>query len=309
MSKKIDSSYDAKVLLREYKFLEKEDFLKNISEELKKDTFLMDYIEDFYNDDLTLQVLKAKCVTEYDPETDIEKVDSVRLGSYPQSDVTGKEKEPIEWIVLEKSDNDALLLSKKILDYQPYAISGRYDDGWFDSGLEKWLHKEFLFNAFNRDEIDKLEEMNIPYQTVSISDDYSRDDDGYENQCYNIYNLETKNKITLMSFEESNKYFCQGLKVVINSKICKKIATKSTEYAKNICEKSNAEHKYAENEYYLRDVNVDEQQTGGYDYDAKIAGVNSVFLANQYVDKDGGIYFWMNDNILGVRPMIRIRLK
>jgi len=26
MSKKIDSSYDAKVLLREYKFLEKEDF-------------------------------------------------------------------------------------------------------------------------------------------------------------------------------------------------------------------------------------------------------------------------------------------
>lgn len=43
MNKKLDSSYDAKLLLQEYKFLEKEDFLRNLSEELKNDTFLMDY--------------------------------------------------------------------------------------------------------------------------------------------------------------------------------------------------------------------------------------------------------------------------
>ena len=105
-----------------------------------------------------------------------------------------------------------MLLSKKILDYQLYDISGRYDAGWFDSGLEKWLYKEFLFNAFNKDEIDRLEEMNISYQSVSISDDFYQDDEGYENQHYNIY-----------------------------------------------------------------------------DYVVKIAGVNSAFLTNQYVDKDVGI--------------------
>lgn len=309
MSEKINSGYDAEVLLREYKFLNKEDFVKNLSEELKKDTFLMNNIEKFYKNDLTLQILKAKCVTEYDSETDIEQIDSIKLGSYPQSDVTGEKKEPIEWIILEKNNNDALLLSKKILDYQPYGLSGRYDDGWFDSGLEKWLHKEFLFNAFNRDEIDKLEEMDIPYQTVTIRDDYYHDDEGYDNQRYDIYDYETKNKITLMSFAESEKYFFQKLKIVINSRICKKIATKSTEYAKNICAKSNDSIKYVENKYYLRDVDVEIEPGGDYDYESKTAGINCAILAHQHVDKEGGIYFLTNDNKLGVRPMIKVRLK
>ena len=108
--------------------------------------------------------------------------------------------------------------------------------------------------------------------------------------------------------KKAKSIFFSDLKFVINSKICKKIATKSTEYAKNICEKSNNSNTNVENEYYLRDIDVDTQQTSGYDYDAKTAGVNSAFLANQYVDKDGGIYFWSNDNILGVRPMIKVRL-
>ena len=46
--------------------------------------------------------------------------DSVLFGSYEQDNNTANGKEPIEWLVLNKSDGYLLLLSKYALDGQPY---------------------------------------------------------------------------------------------------------------------------------------------------------------------------------------------
>lgn len=99
-------------------------------------------------ENLASRVNEISLAKEYARETNINEMDTVIFGSYPQSDITGNTKEPIEWIVLEKNDSHALLLSKYILDCKPYK------DRKSTSGntINKWLNSEFYNNAFSRDE-------------------------------------------------------------------------------------------------------------------------------------------------------------
>ena len=58
------------------------------------------------------QISQVKLVSEYPTDTIVDEMDTVTFGSYPQSDVSGNTKEPIEWIVLDRQGNEAFLLSK-----------------------------------------------------------------------------------------------------------------------------------------------------------------------------------------------------
>ena len=149
---------------------------------------------DFSNEDLydiSKKIKGLKCVTDYDDNTTIDKIDSIDIGSYPHSnDIYGD----IEWIVLEKDEknNKALLLSKYIL------YSESYNDiedktSWEKCSLRKWLNNYFFDTIFADDEKEKIvktiikTEPNENYQTSGGND--------------------TEDKIFILSKEECIKYF------------------------------------------------------------------------------------------------------
>lgn len=73
---------------------------------------------------------------------------SFTFGSYYQSNA--ETKDPIEWIVLEKDEKKALMISKYALDAMPFDDKGRYD--WSSSSLRAWLNGKFIECAFNAEE-------------------------------------------------------------------------------------------------------------------------------------------------------------
>ena len=112
-------------------------------------------------DDLSIKIANAKMVSEYSTDTTIEEMDTVTFGSYPQSDVSGNSKEPIEWIILEKDEvnNRVLLLSKYILTcFNPYLYNQNFLDGdhWKESSLRLELNTMFYNMAFNEGEKSKI---------------------------------------------------------------------------------------------------------------------------------------------------------
>ena len=317
MKNLINESYEGRRLLRTYEYVDKEEFLKNLSEELKKDTFFMGEVDNFFEKDLKLQILKSKCASEYDSDTDIKNVDSVHFGSYPQSDVTGEKKEPIEWIVLEKNNNEAILVSKRILDFKPYfdpKENHDYSGAWFDSYLELWLHKEFMFKAFNRYDFDFLKDINIEYQDVNINEeggsiDYDEFGTTVSNYYYN-YDYKTKNKITIMSYDECLKFIKQKSKSNdSNSTECKILIAKPTDYAKNENIKLNKEKStYTDSEYYLRDLDIDKEEHYFDSDEPKMGKYESGVLANTYINSKGILSANWGNQALGVRPMIKVSL-
>lgn len=81
------------------------------------------------------------------------------FGSYEQDSDTGNGKEPIEWLVLDRDGDKALLLSKYALDYQsfmPFYEPVTEPFTWESSSLRRWLNGTFLNSAFSVDERQRL---------------------------------------------------------------------------------------------------------------------------------------------------------
>ena len=76
--------------------------------------------------------------------------DEVTFGSYEQDNKAADGKEDIFWIVLDKTDDRALLVSKYALDFQPYAKDGGIT--WQSSSLRAWLNDDFFHAAFSKEE-------------------------------------------------------------------------------------------------------------------------------------------------------------
>ena len=120
-----------------------------------------------------------------------DKLSTVFFGSYPQSDVSGYTKDPIEWYVLEKNDSKALLLSKYILDTKPY----NNDDvkiTWENCSLRVWLNNDFYNYAFSNNEKNNILDTNV----------VNNDNEEYGTKGGN----NTKDKIFLLSADECKNY-------------------------------------------------------------------------------------------------------
>ncbi len=122
--------------------------------------------------------------------------DTITFGHYEQDNNLTNGKEPIEWIVLEREGDKALIISKYSLDVKPFHNSDE-DVKWEDSSLRKWLTNDFFYTAFNSDEIELIQETTIPENYI-------------------------KEKIFLLNVEEAKKYFDSD----------KEREAKATEYAK-----------------------------------------------------------------------------
>lgn len=65
--------------------------------------------------------------------------DCVYFGNYPQSDETGKTKDPIKWRVLSVNRNDAFLVADRNLDVQMYNDTNK-DVTWENCTMRSWLN-------------------------------------------------------------------------------------------------------------------------------------------------------------------------
>ena len=80
--------------------------------------------------------------------------DTVFFGRYPNHDVTGEISEPIEWVILRKNSNEALLMTKNMIDAKMFDENGSND--WENSSLNNWLNNEFIDMAFMEEEKNRI---------------------------------------------------------------------------------------------------------------------------------------------------------
>lgn len=112
----------------------------------------------------------------------------VTYGQYWQTNNRASGKTPIEWIVLRRDGNKALLLSKLCLDCKQFNTD--YNNAtWENSNARKWLNQKFINDAFKLKEQEK-----IIASTISNPDNAE-----YETSGGN----ETTDKIFLLSIDEA----------------------------------------------------------------------------------------------------------
>lgn len=118
----------------------------------------------------------------------------VTFGEYPQT-TAGEDMTPIEWLVLARDGNKALLISRYWLDAQPYNTD-HTSVTWETCTLRTWLNVTFYNKAFSSDEQAAL-------LTTSV--------DNGKNQGYSKWSTSggnnTEDKVFLLSYAEANKYF------------------------------------------------------------------------------------------------------
>ena len=116
----------------------------------------------------------------------------VTLGRYPQS-ASGKDRTPIEWLVLDVKGDKALLLSRRGLDAMPYnTVNGVLD--WSACSLRQWLNRDFMAAAFTADERHVIAYTVI----VSTLEEYT---EGY------AFSVDTtRDQVFLLSYAEVSKY-------------------------------------------------------------------------------------------------------
>ena len=81
--------------------------------------------------------------------------DIVYLGEFEQDGNSNNGKEPIEWIVLSKSNDDVLIISNYILEKMRFGFSYL----WEKSEVREWLNNDFLHESFSESEIKYIQEM------------------------------------------------------------------------------------------------------------------------------------------------------
>ena len=116
----------------------------------------------------------------------VKKGDTIKFGTYEQ-DYPVNGKDPIEWVVLDKTNSEILVMSKYALDCLPY---NHWNSSvqWKKSSLREWLNEKFINAAFN-----KTEKSMIRKTTVSNKGNPVYGTSGGE---------DTKDKVFLLSVEE-----------------------------------------------------------------------------------------------------------
>lgn len=118
----------------------------------------------------------------------------VSFGTYPQTNA-GNDATPIEWLVLARDGDKALLISRYGLDAQPYN-KDTTSVTWETCTLRTWLNGRFYIKAFSSAEQAAILTTNV---------------DNSKNQCYSGYRTNggnnTQDKVFLLSYAEANKYF------------------------------------------------------------------------------------------------------
>ena len=98
-------------------------------------------------DDSTGKEEKQKTSNSINIEDKWQVGNTVTFGTYPQT-ASGTDRTPIEWIILARDGDKALVISKYALDAVPYNTK-LTDVTWETCSLRKWLNNDFYNKAFS----------------------------------------------------------------------------------------------------------------------------------------------------------------
>jgi len=120
----------------------------------------------------------------------------IKFGAYEQDNNLANGKEEIEWLVLAIEGNKALVISKYILDWEPYDKSEASWDiafgYWHECTLRTWLNETFINTAFT-----STERSQIALTTLLAE----------RNPDYNTPSGETcQDRVFMLSISEARKY-------------------------------------------------------------------------------------------------------
>ena len=87
----------------------------------------------------------------------------VLLGTYEQDGDTKNGKEPIEWLVVDRSEDGRAyyLISRYILDWRSFDTRSSFTGMWADCELRTWLNGSFMESAFSAEERDAIRETTL----------------------------------------------------------------------------------------------------------------------------------------------------
>lgn len=115
-------------------------------------------------DDKDVKVNKETSAVAHDTtnlEVNYQIGDVIRFGMFNQDNNDANGTEPIEWIVLDTDGNRMLVISRYALDCKPYNnIPG--NTSWAECSLRYWLNNSFLYDAFTKEEQQKISTINSP---------------------------------------------------------------------------------------------------------------------------------------------------
>ena len=128
---------------------------------------------------------------------DVKVGDSVFFGVYEQDGNLENGKEEIEWVVLDKQDGKALVISKYALDCVEYTDDDDYFERieitWEICSLRKWLNSDFYNSSFEE------EEQSCIIETLL---------ENHDNQVTGASGgNRTEDKVFVLSIDEVTQYF------------------------------------------------------------------------------------------------------
>ena len=121
--------------------------------------------------------------------------DVITFGAYEQDNNLDNGAETIEWIVLERDGNQALVISKYCIEWLPFHNTFT-EVGWKNSSIRSWLNNTFLDEAFSTQEKTSIT------STQNINPDFYDDSESEHNWIGT-----TTDRIFLLSSSEADKYF------------------------------------------------------------------------------------------------------
>lgn len=105
--------------------------------------------------------------------------DILTFGTYEQGNYASIREETIEWVVLDKADGKALLLSTRAIDCRPYNNQD-VSCTWEGCSLRKWLNGTFFKAAFSNEEREWIVQSRVKaHKNPDFSTNPGRDTDDY----------------------------------------------------------------------------------------------------------------------------------
>lgn len=184
----------------------------------------------------------------------------------------GPDKNPLEWRVLVKNGNEALLVTKQVIDVVKY--NEKFESiTWGNCSLRAYLNNDFIKNTFSREEQARIKQVKLK----------NKDNEEYGTSGGN----DTSDKVFCLSIDEVNEYFIDNEdRVAI-----------TTKYAKG---KVSAD----DMEYFM------DASSGGGRWWVRSPGINAIYAMN--VDGSGWVTDNgrnVDADYVGIRPALWINLE
>lgn len=171
-----------------------------------------------------------------EPNSDIESQntpfrdgDYIVFGHYEQDGDLSNGPEPIEWEVVKEKDGRMLLVSRYILDCQPYNMEFS-DITWETCSLRSWLNNEFINSAFTMSE-----QVKILTVTNSNPDNAYYGTAGGKTTDDKVFCLSVKEIMDNYEFEERDEEYDGGVSQALKTEVTSYAANKKTYVADNNC--------------------------------------------------------------------------